>query len=82
MKKLFSTVCITFCLLFSSAAIAVRADGDGHAPGYACIETTAAGCSRNGAPPQEPGEETSASNKEEALDMTLTLLELITALIP
>ena len=85
MKKLFSTVCITLCLLFSSAVTAVQADdGDGHDPGYVCIETTTAGaeCPPNDASPQEPQSETSGSNNEETADTFLTLLELIIALLP
>lgn len=84
MKKTTSTVCITLCLLFSSATIAVRADdGDGHDPGYVCVETAFADCPLNDEPPpQEHGEETSALNKEEAVDMTLIILELVNALLP
>ena len=83
MKKLFSTVCITFSLLFSSAATtAVRADdGDGHAPGYVC-ETT--GCPPNDAPsPQQQQQSgTSVSNNQATEDTSLTLLKLIITLLP
>jgi hypothetical protein len=84
MKKLFSAVCITLCLLFSSAATAVRADeGDGHAPGYVCIETIeTADCPPNEAPPQQQQSETFGSNIEDATDTPLTLLELIITLLP
>jgi hypothetical protein len=85
MKKLFSTVCITLCLLFSSAATAIWADdGNGHAPGYVCVETTTApaDCLPNDPPPQQQQSETSGSNDEEATDTSLTLLELIIALLP
>jgi hypothetical protein len=85
MKKLFSTVCITLCLLFSSAATAVRADdGDGHEPGYVCIETTAAtACPPNGAPPpQQQQSGTSVSNNQGPTDTSLILQELVNALLP
>ena len=86
MKKLFSTVCITLCLLFSSAATVVRADdGNGHDPGYVCVETTVApaDCVPNDAPQQQQqSEETSDSNDGEAVDTSLILLELIIALLP
>lgn len=84
MKKLFSIVCITLCLLFSSATIAVRADeGDGHDPGYVCIETIeTADCPPNDAPPQQQQSEASGSNNEEEAETALTLLELIITLLP
>lgn len=78
MKKLFSAACITLCLLFSSASTAVRADdGDGHDPGYVCVET--AGCLPNAAPPQS---ETSVPNNWATEDTSLTLLKLIITLLP
>ncbi len=83
MKKLFSAVCIIFCLLFSSAATAVRADdGDGHAPGYVCVETT--GCPPNDAlsPQQQQQSGTSVSNNQVPEDTSLTLLKLIITLLP
>ncbi len=82
MKKLFSAVCIIFCLLFSSAATAVRADdGDGHAPGYVCVATT--GCPPNDAlSPQQQQSGTSVSNNQVLEDTSLTLLKLIITLLP
>ena len=81
MKKLFPTVCITFCLLFSSAAIAVRADGNGHAPGYTCVETATTSCPATNALPEQEGEGVPDSTDETAVDMTFILLQLVAALI-
>lgn len=82
MKKLLSTVCITLCLLFSSATTVVRADdGNGHDPGYICVESETVDCppDSNASPQQD---ETSGSNNSVAEeDTALTLLNLIITVI-
>lgn len=79
MKKLFLTFSIALCLLFSASATAVRADdGDGHAAGYQCTGTV--DCPPNGAP--TPQDAASASNTEATDNTSLTLLEMIIALLP
>lgn len=85
MKKLFSVFCITLCLLFSGAvATSVRADdGDGHDPGYVCVETETVDCSPNGEPPPPSVTFDSSTGAAEAEEDTfLTLLEMITTLLP
>lgn len=80
MKKLYPIFCITLCLLFSSAAITVRADdGNGHDPGYACAGT--ADCTTNSAQPQ-PYDPTPDTSNDTAEDTSLTFLELIITLLP
>ena len=85
MKKLFAACCITLCLLFSSAAISVRADdGDGHDVGYHCTETV--NCPPDNPLIQPPPPDLpSDSTTDEAItaeDTFLTLLELIIRLLP
>lgn len=85
MKKLFSVFCITLCLLFSSAATTpVRADeGNGHDPGYVCVETETVDCPPNGEPPPPSvtsGSSTGAAEAEE--DTFLTFLEMVITLLP
>lgn len=86
MKKLFLTLSIAVCLLFSVAVIPVRADeGNGHDAGYVCVESETADCLPDGsAPPQQQQQsETSGSNNAAPVeeDTTLTLLELVITLI-
>lgn len=82
MKKLFSTVCITLCLLFSSAATAVRADeGNGHDPGYICVESETVDCPPDSNEPQQQGETSDSDNSAAEEDTTLTLLNLIITII-
>lgn len=82
MKKLFFTLCITFCLLFSSAATVVRADdGDGHAPGYICVESETVNCPPDSNDPPQQGETSGSNNSTAEEDTTLTLLNLIITII-
>ncbi len=87
MKKLFLALCVTVCLLFSVTVTPVRADeGNGHDPGYVCVESETVDCPPNVTPP--PPSVTSGSNndvtpeeEEEGGDTLLTLLELVIALL-
>lgn len=83
MKKLFLTLSVAVCLLFSVAVTPVRADaGDAHDPGYVCVESETVHCPPDGSAPQQQSE-TSGSNNAAPVeeDTTLTLLELVITLI-
>lgn len=84
MKKLFLTLTVAVCLLFSVVITPVQADdGDGHDAGYVCVETETVDCPLNGQPPPPSvtsGSSTGAAGAEEVT--FLTLLELIITLLP
>ncbi len=83
MKKLLAAFCITLCLLFSGAAISVRADGDGHDGGRRCTETV--NCPTDNPPAQPPPPSSTPASTGAATgaeDTFLTLLELIIRLLP
>lgn len=84
MKKLFLTLSVAVCLLFSVAVLPVRADeGNGHDAGYVCIATETAACPPVSTAPLQMQGETAASNTEAAVkeDASLNLLELVITLI-
>lgn len=83
MKKLFLTLSVAVCLLFSVAVTPVRADeGNGHDAGYVCVESETVHCPPDSSTPQRQSETSGSINAtpvEE--DTTLALLELVITLI-
>ncbi len=83
MKKLFAAFCITLCLLFSGAAISVRADGNGHDGGRSCTETVDCPPDNPLTPPPPPGLTSDLTDEATTDEDTLfTLLELIILMLP
>lgn len=86
MKKLFLTLSVAVCLLFSVTVTPVRADeGNGHDAGYVCVESETVDCPPDSsAPPPPPsvtsGSSTGAAGAEE--DTFLTFLEMVITLLP